>query len=196
VRFQPRRAEEPDVNMTSLIDVVLLLLIFFMLSTRFIDEGRLQLRLPEAGVEPEAVQRDAVEIEVTAQGGYRVNGRTLINNSPETLAAAIGKAAPADLDRIALHGLGFGTGLGQAQLQAPLVDEARREHEEDEQQQHDVDQRRHVDVRFLRAARLEIHAASSCAGSGRMPLVRSIACTSLMDSFSIWITSSSTRPRR
>jgi biopolymer transport protein ExbD len=93
VRFQPRRAEEPDVNMTSLIDVVLLLLIFFMLSTRFIDEGRLQLRLPEAGVEPEAVQRDAVEIEVTAQGGYRVNGRALINNSRETLAAAIGKEA-------------------------------------------------------------------------------------------------------
>jgi biopolymer transport protein ExbD len=93
VNFQPRRAEEPDVNMTSLIDVVLLLLIFFMLSTRFIDEGRLQLRLPETGVEPEAVQRDAVEIEITAQGSYRVNGRALINNSPQTLAAAIGKAA-------------------------------------------------------------------------------------------------------
>jgi biopolymer transport protein ExbD len=92
VNFQPRRAEEPDVNMTSLIDVVLLLLIFFMLSTRFIDEGRLQLRLPEAGAQPEAVQRDAVEIEITAQGGYRVNGRALINNSTETLAAAIGKA--------------------------------------------------------------------------------------------------------
>ena len=93
MNFQPRRAEEPELNMTSLIDVVLLLLIFFMLSTRFIDEGRLQLRLPEAGVEPEAVQRNAVEIEVTAQGGYRVNGRALINNSPETLAAAIGKSA-------------------------------------------------------------------------------------------------------
>jgi biopolymer transport protein ExbD len=64
-----------------------------MLSTRFIDEGRLQLRLPEAGVEPEAVSRDAVEIEVTAEGGYRVNGRPLINNSPDTLAAAIGKEA-------------------------------------------------------------------------------------------------------
>jgi biopolymer transport protein ExbD len=46
VRFQPRRTEEPDLNMTSLIDVVLLLLIFFMLSTKFIDEGRLQIRLP------------------------------------------------------------------------------------------------------------------------------------------------------
>jgi biopolymer transport protein ExbD len=93
VNFQPRRAEEPDLNMTSLIDVVLLLLIFFMLSTRFIDEGRLQLRLPEAGVEPEAVSRDVVEIDVTAQGGYRVNGRPLINNSRETLAAAIGRSA-------------------------------------------------------------------------------------------------------
>lgn len=93
MRFQPRRAEEPDLNMTSLIDVVLLLLIFFMLSTRFIDEGRLQLRLPEAGIEPQSVQRDAVEIEVTAEGSYRVNGRALINNSPATLAAAIGEAA-------------------------------------------------------------------------------------------------------
>ena len=93
MKFQPRRAEEPELNLTSLIDVVLLLLIFFMLSTRFIDEGRLQLRLPEAGVEPEAVSRDAVEIEVTAEGGYRVNGRQLINNSPDTLAAAIGKEA-------------------------------------------------------------------------------------------------------
>jgi biopolymer transport protein ExbD len=93
VNFQKRRTEEPELNMTSLIDVVLLLLIFFMLSTRFIDEGRLQLRLPEAGVEPEALSRDAVEIEVTAEGGYRVNGRQLINNSPDTLAAAIGKEA-------------------------------------------------------------------------------------------------------
>jgi len=60
VKFQPRPAEEPDLNLTPLIDVVLLLLIFFMLSTRFIDEGRLQLRLPEAGVVPEA----AAEAEV------------------------------------------------------------------------------------------------------------------------------------
>jgi biopolymer transport protein ExbD len=94
VKFQPRRTEEPDLNMTSLIDVVLLLLIFFMLSTRFIDEGRLQIRLPESGVEPDAASvRDAVEIEVTAEGGYRVNGRPLINNSPDTLSVAIGRAA-------------------------------------------------------------------------------------------------------
>ena len=94
MKFQPRRTEEPDLNMTSLIDVVLLLLIFFMLSTKFIDEGRLQIRLPSAGVAPDAEStRDAIEIAVTAEGGYRVNGRPLINNSPDTLATALGRVA-------------------------------------------------------------------------------------------------------
>ncbi len=97
MRFQPRRSEEPDLNMTSLIDVVLLLLIFFMLSTKFIDEGRLRIRLPEAGIAPDAEsQRESIEIDVTAAGGYRVNGRALINNSPDTLAAALGKVAEGD----------------------------------------------------------------------------------------------------
>jgi biopolymer transport protein ExbD len=94
VRFKPRRSDEPDLNMTSLIDVVLLLLIFFMLSTRFVDESRLTIRLPEAGIEPKSTEiRDTVEIEVTAEGGYRVNGRALVNNSPDTLSVAVGQAS-------------------------------------------------------------------------------------------------------
>ncbi len=96
MNFHPRRPEEPELNLTPLIDVVLLLLIFFMLSTRFIDESRLQLRLPEAGAAPEAVQAEAIEIEITAQGGYRVNGRALANSSPDTLAVAIGRASGSD----------------------------------------------------------------------------------------------------
>ena len=97
MKFQPRRSEEPYLNMTSLIDVVLLLLIFFMLSSRFIDEGRMQIRLPEAGIAPDAESaRPALEISVTAEGAFRVNGRTLINNAPETLAAALGEAANGD----------------------------------------------------------------------------------------------------
>ena len=92
MKFQQRRSEESDLNMTSLIDVVLLLLIFFMMSTKFIDESRLQVRLPEAGVQPdEASVRKTVEIEVTAEGGYRVGGRDLVNNSPDTLATALAR---------------------------------------------------------------------------------------------------------
>ncbi len=79
--------------MTSLIDVVLLLLIFFMMSTKFVDEGRLQVRLPDAGVQPdESVNDKNVEIQVTAEGAYRVEGRDLINNSSDTLATALTRA--------------------------------------------------------------------------------------------------------
>ena len=92
MKFQGRRHEDTELNMTSLIDVELLLLIFFMMSTKFIDEGRLQVRLPEAGVQPdEASLRKTIEIEVTAEGGYRVGGRDLVNNSPDTLATALAR---------------------------------------------------------------------------------------------------------
>lgn len=93
MKFQQRRHSEDEINMTSLIDVVLLLLIFFMMSTRFIDEARMQVRLPEAGIQPDAESvRKTVEIEVTAEGGYRVEGRDLVNNSPDTLATALARA--------------------------------------------------------------------------------------------------------
>ena len=93
MRFQHRKHDDPDLNMTPLVDVVLLLLIFFMMSTKFVDEGRLQVRLPEAGIQPEeGTVRKTVEIEVSAEGGYRVGGRDLINNSADTLSTALSRA--------------------------------------------------------------------------------------------------------
>ena len=93
MKFQARRHEDTDLNMTSLIDVVLLLLIFFMMSTKFVDEGRLQVRLPDAGLQADkSVNEKSVEIEVTAEGGYRIDGRDLINNSPDTLSTALSRA--------------------------------------------------------------------------------------------------------
>jgi biopolymer transport protein ExbD len=86
--------EDPELNLTSLIDVVLLLLIFFMVSTTFVDESRIRLQLPQAS--REAAQegpKDRIEVAVTASGEYRVNGQTLINRSPATLSAAISKVA-------------------------------------------------------------------------------------------------------
>jgi biopolymer transport protein ExbD len=61
----------------------------------------LQVRLPEAGAQPdEAALRETVEIEVTAEGGYRVGGRDLVNNSPDTLATALSRAAGGDRARV------------------------------------------------------------------------------------------------
>jgi len=94
MNLRPRVAEEPDLNLTSLIDVVLLLLIFFMVSTTFVDESRIKIQLPQAGAEsaPER-QSDPIEVSVTASGEFRVNGQTLINTSPATLSAAVAKIA-------------------------------------------------------------------------------------------------------
>ncbi|MGE0583046.1 MAG: ExbD/TolR family protein [Steroidobacteraceae bacterium] len=94
MNLQPRRTDEPELNLTSLIDVVLLLIVFFMLSSTFVQEGRLRVRLPEARDVP--VQRPAKEtivVTVTQGGGYRVNERDLVNASADTLRAALLKVA-------------------------------------------------------------------------------------------------------
>ncbi len=91
MNLSPRRREDPELNLTSLIDVVLLLVIFFMLSTTFVQEGRLRVDLPAASNEPVTRVEDPVVVTVTAQGSYRVNDTALVNNARETLAAALRK---------------------------------------------------------------------------------------------------------
>jgi biopolymer transport protein ExbD len=93
MKLSPRRREDPELNLTSLIDVVLLLVIFFMVSTTFVDEGRLRVELPTASEEPLTAIQDPIVITITAQGSYRVNEQALVNNSRETLMAALRKVA-------------------------------------------------------------------------------------------------------
>jgi len=93
MNLKPRRTEEPEINVVSLIDVVLLLVVFFMLSSNFSAEGRLRIRLPQANAQ--AADRSTEEvlvITVSASGAYLVNGRELVNSSPDTLRAAILKS--------------------------------------------------------------------------------------------------------
>jgi biopolymer transport protein ExbD len=90
MNLKPRRHEEPEINVVSLIDVVLLLVVFFMLSSHFTQEGRLHVVLPRAGaVPPSSGRPQPVVITITANGDYLVNGRELLNNSPDTLRSAL-----------------------------------------------------------------------------------------------------------
>jgi biopolymer transport protein ExbD len=93
MRLSTKRRDDPELNLTSLIDVVLLLVIFFMLATTFVTEGRLRVVLPEAGAVPAEAARKPVVITISAQGSYRINERALLNNSRETLRAALRKVA-------------------------------------------------------------------------------------------------------
>jgi len=90
MRLSQRKKEEPEVNMTSLIDVVLLLLIFFMVSTSFVKQSRITIQLPQA--DSTAVIEDMperVDIMITEQGTFLVNNRELVNSRPETIRNAL-----------------------------------------------------------------------------------------------------------
>jgi biopolymer transport protein ExbD len=94
VKLRARQHEDPEINLISLIDVLLVLLIFFMVSTTFQQEGRVKVQLPQASQIPlPRGSREPLVITITAEGGYRVNERALINANPETLRSALVKEA-------------------------------------------------------------------------------------------------------
>ena len=80
---------EATVELTPLIDVVFLLLIFFMVSTTFIRETQLKIDLPEANGELQEVEDNVIEITVDRRGDYAVNDRVLVNNELATLIRAL-----------------------------------------------------------------------------------------------------------
>ncbi len=97
MNLSSRSREEPEINLTSLIDVVLLLLVFFMITTSFVRESKIGIRLPEASsTEPAVAQEEPLVVSVTAQGTYLVNGRLLIDARPATLENAIRRLAGDD----------------------------------------------------------------------------------------------------
>ncbi len=97
MKLNLRPRTQPEVNLTSLIDVVLLLLIFFMVSTSFVKQSQIAIRLPEAdsaSVTEEPPER--IDIMITETGVYLVNNRELINNRPETIRNALQKVSAGD----------------------------------------------------------------------------------------------------
>ncbi len=94
MKLNLRPRAQLEVNLTSLIDVVFLLLIFFMVSTSFVKQSQIAIRLPEAAstsIIEETPER--IEIMITESGTYLVNGRQLINNRPETIRNALQKVS-------------------------------------------------------------------------------------------------------
>ena len=96
MKFKRQRSHEVGVDLTPLIDVVFLLLIFFMVSTTFTSQTQLRVDLPEAtGVTAEATV-EQIDVVIDAQGNFAVNDRALINNRRETLQRAVEEVAAGD----------------------------------------------------------------------------------------------------
>ena len=92
MNLQPDDQDEPEINLTPLIDVVFLLLIFFMVSTTFEHQSRIQIELPEATAEPASTEDESLEIVIDSQGRYFIGDSQVVNSELKTLKTAIGKA--------------------------------------------------------------------------------------------------------
>ena len=99
MNFRRRRRQEPSVELTPLIDVVFLLLIFFMVSTTFVRETQLKIDLPEATAEAADREPDAIVLQVSPNGDYAIDDRLLINNEIDTLIRALREVSGGDSSR-------------------------------------------------------------------------------------------------
>lgn len=96
MKFRRQRADEVSVNLTPLIDVVFLLLIFFMVSTTFTRETHLTVDLPEARGEANVELPDQIEILINESGSYTLNSKQLVDERLDTLKSAIRQASAGD----------------------------------------------------------------------------------------------------
>ncbi|MBL6753312.1 MAG: biopolymer transporter ExbD [Proteobacteria bacterium] len=99
MKFRQARRELPGLNLTPLIDIVFLLLIFFMVTTTFSRETRLLVSLPEASGRPES-SIESIEVLVDREGGYAINGRRLINSEVESLVRGLELESGGDVSRL------------------------------------------------------------------------------------------------
>lgn len=99
MNLRPDKPESPEVNLTPLIDVVFLLLIFFMVSTTFTQRGEIKVDLPEASTEQAEMPVEPIRLTVKADGDYFLDGEPLEADAT-AIFKALRAAAGEDTDRI------------------------------------------------------------------------------------------------
>ena len=100
MNLRPHRKDAPELSLAPLIDVVFLLLIFFMVSTTFEKESRLNLQLPEAVTEnPEADPDEFIEIEIARDGRFVIDDEALADNGLGALMERLDAVAGGDTSK-------------------------------------------------------------------------------------------------
>lgn len=87
-----RHKEEPEINLVPMIDVLLVILIFLMITTTYSKFSGMEISLPQATSNQQVEHADVINILVSATGAYRINGSS-VEQSIEALGAALRKAA-------------------------------------------------------------------------------------------------------
>ena len=94
MRFRPTSfREEPEINFIPLIDVLLVILIFLMVTTTYSRYSELQINLPTADAERQQERPDQIEVGVDAQGRYSINRTAISAGTPAAFGAELRRAA-------------------------------------------------------------------------------------------------------
>ncbi|NII54887.1 biopolymer transporter ExbD [Luteibacter sp. SG786] len=100
MRIGSRREDDFEINVISLIDVLLTLLMFFVLSTTFIEHSRLKVNLPKADSEAKDATDNALTVVVDRDGHYSVGSDEVLGEGIEPLKSTIERVAGPDRGRI------------------------------------------------------------------------------------------------
>ncbi|MEO6975599.1 MAG: biopolymer transporter ExbD [Gallionella sp.] len=93
-----RRREEPEINLIPMIDVLLVILIFMMVTTSYAKFSELQINLPQAGGEASAAKANLINVAVDASEHYAINDQGLQYTGIDALAASLKAAAGTQTD--------------------------------------------------------------------------------------------------
>lgn len=98
MKFRRKPRENVEINLASLIDVVFILLLFFVVTTTFTRETQLKVDLPEAvsGTPPEQTELKLLEVLIAVDGSYSLNGKQLLKSDLNGLMAALQKESEGD----------------------------------------------------------------------------------------------------
>jgi biopolymer transport protein ExbD len=99
MRIGNRREDDFEINVISLIDVLLTLLMFFVLSTTFIQHSRMQVTLPKASAEARDATDNALTVVVDRDGHYAVGSDEVMGEGIDPLKEAIARVAGDNHDR-------------------------------------------------------------------------------------------------
>jgi len=89
MRLSARPAEEPELNIINFVDVMLMLLVFFMMTTHFIQNTSLTVELPTASVSPSPNRLTGIEVTIDSQDHYYINQKAVSGTSPAAVRSAI-----------------------------------------------------------------------------------------------------------
>lgn len=95
MNFRSKHQDDAGIEVVPLIDVILLLVIFFMVSTRFVKESEIKLTLPAASAETKSESPATIDIAIDRKGQFFVKGQALVNSRLATIEQALREAKPA-----------------------------------------------------------------------------------------------------